>query len=408
MRKVAIAVLFLGIATGLQAQEVTLRHALSGRNLDTLSSLVVRFNTTQKGKSKVVLQDLKSVEDRRRLPDMALIVTDDKANFFDTATPRFRPLHQVMKESGQKLDMTGMYPQIADAMSEKQGQLQALPLGLSLPVIFWNKEMFRKARLDPELAPRTWREVQTAAGALSEAGVACPFTTSRFSWVHMENVTTQQGQPVVGQANRVAMNGLINVKHMAMLATWYRSAYFRYYGAHSEADARFLSGECAMLTGESSLFADIHSGGRIKAGVSGLPYYEDEYGASPGEVVPDGAGLWLLAGKSKDDYKLMARFVSFLMQPEVQRDWVRGTGFLPMTEQAVTALRESGAPQVVLDAAARRLSKRSDKTSLRMGALRTRVRDSVGDQIELVWSDKISSKQALDTAMRYANTGSSK
>jgi sn-glycerol 3-phosphate transport system substrate-binding protein len=139
-----------------------------------------------------------------------------------------------------------------------------------------------------------------------------------------------------------------------------------------------------------------------------LPYYEDEYGASPGEVVPDGAGLWMLAGKSKDNYKLMARFVSFLMQPDVQRDWVRGTGFLPMTEQAVTALRESGAPQVVLDAAARRLSKRSDKTSLRMGALRTRVRDSIGDQVELVWSDKISSKQALDTAMRRANTGSSK
>jgi sn-glycerol 3-phosphate transport system substrate-binding protein len=406
MRKIALAasaVCLLVSAAPLHAQEVTLRHALTGRSLDTLSTLVARFNATQKGKSKVVLEDLKSVEDRRRLPDMALLDSDDNITFFDTAVPRYKPLYQAMKESGQKLATKGMYPQALDAMSEKSGQLQALPIGLSVPVIYWNKDMFRKAGLDPEVAPSTWRDVQKAAGALNEVGVACPLTSSRFSWVHLENVTLQQGQPVVNQNNRVALNGLINVKHVAMLASWYRSAYFRYYGDRAEADARFLSGECAMLTGASSLYADIFSAGKIKTGVAGLPYYDDEYGAAPGNVSPDGVGLWMLAGKSQEEYKLMARFVAFLMQPDVQRDWVKGTGYLPMTSEAVAALRESGVPPVVLDGAARMLSKRSDKARLRSGMQQTRVRNNIGEQIDLVWRDKATAKQALDTAMLRVN-----
>lgn len=403
MRKIVFTVFFLGFGISLHAEEVILRHALSERNLDTLATLVARFNAGEKGKDRVVLQDVQSISDRQQLPHMALLDTHDNMAFFGTV-PRFKPLYQVVKESGRKLDTAGIYPQIADALSEKPGQMQALPLGLSLPVIYWNKDMFRKAGLDPEVAPRTWHDVQQAAGALNEAGVACPLTSSRFSWVHLENVTTQQGQPILGQGNRVALNGLINVKHMAMLASWYRSSYFRYYGAHTEADARFLSGECAMLTGESSLYADIFSQGRIKAGVSGLPYYDDEYGAVPGNVVADGAGLWILAGKTKGEYKLMARFAAFLMQRDVQRDWVKGTGFLPMTPQAITALRESGVPPVILDAAVRRLSKR-DKSRLGSGILLTRVRDNIGEQVDLLWRDEISAKQALDTAMQRVNAG---
>ena len=207
--------------------------------------------------------------------------------------------------------------------------------------------------------------------------------------------------------NRANLNGFINVKHLALLATWYRSSYFRYYGAHSEADSRFLSGECAMLTGESSLYSDILSATDLKAGVSRLPFYDDEYGAAQDNVLPDGAGLWILAGRSRDEYRVMANFVSFLMQPATQRDWVRGTGFLPMTASAIAALRESGVPAPVLDAAVRRLSMRAGTGRLKSGELLTRVRDMIGDEVESVWRDEKPPKEALDNAMKRANDSGS-
>ena len=120
------------------AQDVTLRHALTGKNLDTLATLVDRFNQLQKGKAKVVLQDLKGVEDKRHLPGMAILDTDDNATFFGTL-PRYRPLYQVMKDAGQRFDSAAFYPQVADAMNDGAGRMQALPLSLSLARPVWSR-----------------------------------------------------------------------------------------------------------------------------------------------------------------------------------------------------------------------------------------------------------------------------
>jgi sn-glycerol 3-phosphate transport system substrate-binding protein len=406
MKQVFVVMALIVAAWSAQAQEVTLRHALAGRNLETLDKLVTLFNQQQKkGKARIVLQDLKQVGDRHQLPHMALLDSNDGMAFFATL-PRYRPLYQVMKEAGQKFSGSAFYPQISDAMNDSAGRMQALPMGLSLPVLFRNKALFQKAGLEPDRVPQTWHDVQLAAAALNEAGVACPFTSSRFSWVHLENVSSQQGHSMLARPNRATFNGLINVKHLALLATWYRSNYFRYYGANSEADSRFLSGECAMLTGQSSLYSDILAEGNISVGVSRLPYYDDEFGAAQDNVLPDGAGLWILAGKSREEYRLMARFVSYLMQPAIQRDWVKGTGFLPMTATAIAALHESGVPPSVLDAAVRRLSMRSSVTRVKSGPLLARVREMIDDEVGYVWRDQKPAKEALDSAMQRANDGS--
>lgn len=55
-----------------------------------------------------------------------------------------------MAEARQPLSAKSFYSQIADAVDDFAGRIQALPLGLSLPVLFWNKDSFRKAGLDPE------------------------------------------------------------------------------------------------------------------------------------------------------------------------------------------------------------------------------------------------------------------
>src|SRR5512143_4302761 len=101
MRRCLVLLSFLVLAQTAVAQEVVLRHALSGRALDALSTLVLRFNDEQKGKGRVTLEELAGVADRQRLPQMALLDADDARQFFDTR-PRFKPLTEVMKEGGQR------------------------------------------------------------------------------------------------------------------------------------------------------------------------------------------------------------------------------------------------------------------------------------------------------------------
>lgn len=405
MRRVALAIALASSCSLAAAQEVVLRHELRGGALDTLSTLVLRFNDQQKGKAKVVLEEASGVADRHRVPHLALLDPENSLRFFDTL-PRFKPLHEVMKEGGGKLDGVRFYPQITDAVDDIAGKLQGLPMALGLPVLYYNKDAFRKAGLDPEMPPKTWWEVQRTAGALFDAGFKCPLTTSEFTRVHLENVSSQHGEPMLagsGKAERVTLNNMVHVKHVALLSSWYKSFYFHYFGPGREGDQKFLSGQCAMLTGESPLYAELPKPLPFSVGVAPLPYYDDAYDKRPADILPDGAALVALPGKKKDEYKVMARFVTFLLRPEVQQEWVRATGFLPMTPAAVDALRQAGVPPAILAAAEKRLSAKAKEPRTKFGFGRSKVRQILNEEIEFVWGNKKPAKEALDTAMVRVN-----
>jgi sn-glycerol 3-phosphate transport system substrate-binding protein len=402
VKRILLILLGCGAACSVFAQDISLRHDLDGKALDTLATLVLRFNDEQKGKGRVVLQDSRGLENRHVLPVFALLDTDDSVDFFGTR-PRFRPLQEVMREAGQKFDAAQFYPQVADAVDDASGRIQALPLALSLPVLFTNRDTLRKAGLDPDQPPKTWWELQKVAGEIYDHGGKCPLTTTRFAWIHSENVSTQAGEAVVGRVgkvDKVMANAMVNVKHLALLASWQKSRYFHYSGPGREGNQRFLNGECAMLTGESSLYAAAKRAG-IDAGIAPLPYYDDVYAAKPADVLPDGAGLWVLAGHKKDEYKLAARFVTFLMRPEVQVEWVHATSYLPMTLGAVTALRDSDIPPNFLDAAQKRLSvSRKGSTRTKHGPIRDRLHEFLGEEVVFVWNTNRPAKEALDNTVR--------
>ena len=378
--------------------EITLRHALQGPARDLLGKLVLRFNEEQKGRDRVLLEDLSAVGEARQLPQLALLDADDSLPFFHTL-PRFKPLHKAMAEAGEKLDAGQFLPSILEAVDDPAGRIQALPLGLALPVLFWNKDALLKAGLDPELAPKTWLQLQNIAGSLYDAGQRCPLTSSRFAWVHLENLSTQHGEPLSARdahgVMRLVLNRMVDVKHLSLLASWQKSNYFHYYGRADEADRKFLNGDCAMLTGASSL-AVTAQGSAFRVGVGPLPHYDDVYGVSPENLLPDGAALWLLAGNSKAEDKVAARFVAFLLRPAVQQEWVRHTGFLPMTASALDAMADSGTTR-------RLLTRKSGAARSKHGFGLARQREIIGEELEAVWRSDKAPMAALNEAMRRIN-----
>ena len=408
MKKLLLALCSL-IATTAASQELVLRHSLTGAQLDTLATVVLRFNDTQKGKGRLTLQAATPDSAELGRPHLGFLDASDSMAFFGTL-PRFVPLHQVMKEHGQALATKDFYPQMVDAVDDPSKRIQALPLGLSYPVLFLNRTLLAKAGKTGPIEPRSWVDLQELAGDLRTSGSTCPLTSSNFSWIHVENLASQHGQlilppnPRLRNAEMFRVNGLVNVKHLALLATWQQSKYFIYAGAGREADARFLSGECAMLTGESSLFGEITRRG-IDAAVVPLPHYDDMSEAKPNDLLPDGSSLWILAGSKKAEYQLIARFVRFLLLPEIQRNWVKGTAFLPMTSAALKVLQDApNIPASQKTALIKRLSTpKKAGERLRAGGSREHLRAIFGEEIQLVWNEKHPAKQALDVTSERAN-----
>lgn len=391
-------------------QEIVLRHALPRPALDALATLVLRFNDAELklkgGGGRILLEDAQGIDDKARLPHLALFDEDHVLDVLGTQ-PRFLPLDKVMAAAGQRFDEKRFYPQMAETVADLAGRMQALPLGMSLPVLYYNKAAFAKAGLAVDTPPKTWWEVQEAAGALRDAGFQCPLTSSRFAWVHLENVAAQHSEPLVvknGKHDQLALNNMVNVKHIALLTSWYKSLYFRYFGPGREGDDKFANGECAMLTGESSLHARLAQGKPdFPLGIAVLPYYDDVHGARPTHMLPDGIALWVLAADKKPERQVIARFMAFLLQTEVQREWVHATGFLPMTPDAVKALHGAGMDGRMLALAEQRLSMlRHDAARTKSGFGRSRIRNILNEEIEFVWGNRKPAKEALDTAVLRA------
>lgn len=387
-------------------QEVVLRHALGGEAAAALVELAERFNAESKT-DKVVLQHLSMVTDVHQLPHLALLDDDEMQRFFG-GRPRTLALHKVLADGGEKIDPSRLLPVMLDVADDGRGRLRMLPLAYSVPVLFFNRDAFRKARLDPARPPATWWELQTTAGKLLEAGYACPYTTSNPAWVQLENLATQHSEPLAnaerGGKARLALNGMVQVKHIALLSSWYKSSYFHYFGPGREADDKFASGACGMLTSDSALYARLgRVGVGFDVGVAELPHYDDVYGAAPGRVLPDGQALWALAGKKSAEYKPVARFVAFLLKPDSQKAWVAATGYLPLVPGVVDAARPDY-PEA-LRKVVRQLGERRMVTAARpkMFTGFDRVRAILNEELEAVWANRKPAKEALDTAVLRGN-----
>ncbi len=389
--------------------DIVFRHAQTGEAAALLVDLVDRFNAESKT-GKVVLQHLNMVADLHLLPHLALLADDEDQKFF-ASHPRMQPLHKVMAIAGQKFDTKDFFPVVAEVVDDNKGRIQALPLALSVPVLYYNKDTFRKARLDPEKPPATWWEVQETAGKIYDVDRRCPFTSSNMAWVHLENVATQHSEPIAnserGGKSGLALNNLVQVKHVALLASWHKSFYFHYFGPGREADEKFMSGQCSMLTSDSSFYMQLVKRKPFDFGVAGLPHHDDVRDVAPGKVLPDGALLWALAGKKKPEYAAVAHFVSYLLRTDVQKDWVKVTGFLPMTPAALETLAAEGTiPPDILRRTAQRLSDKKYASSAKPKAVlgMGRVRAILSEELEAVWANLKPAKEALDTAVRRGNT----
>jgi sn-glycerol 3-phosphate transport system substrate-binding protein len=196
---------------------------------------------------------------------------------------------------------------------------------------------------------------------------------------------------------------MVQVKHVAMLTTWHKAKFFRYFGRRDEADRRFAAGECGMLTSSSSIYATLYESSTLETGVAALPYHDDVRDA-PQQALADGASLWIGAGLKPAEYKGVARFITFLLGPETQIEMTVAGGFLPMTPVARAAASSTllKGDLAALHVAYGQLYGKGTLRTLRVSQIEP-VRVIIEEELETVWANKKPAKEALDNAVLRAN-----
>ena len=375
-----------------------LSHQLDEVRAERIEPLLKAFNDQQKDVKVTLVR--RSAGDS---PKAINLVTPEEYSRFVASKVKFKPLYEVMREAKQPLDANKLSPELVSGLVDRKGQLFALPVAFSTPVLYINKAAFRKAGLNPDAPPKTWFETQEAAGKLVDAGSTCPYTTSWPAQVHVDNLSARNGAEVADAKGKLDFNGLAQIKHVAMLATWHKSKYFIYFGRRDEADRRFASGECAMLTSSSAIYGTLAENKNLETGVSALPYHDDVHGA-PQSTLADGASLWIASGLKPAETKGVATFINYVLGPEVQIKMTLAGGYLPMTPVARLAASSKlmkddlAGLQVAYD----ELKGKPLPATVRVAQIAP-VRQIVEEELETVWENKKPAKEALDNAVARGN-----
>jgi len=339
---------------GLAATEIQWWYAMTGANNETVNQLAKEFNESQSNYTVVPVFKGTYPETlnagiaafRAKQPPAIIQVFDAGSGTMMGAEGAIVPAAQVLEKGGFTFDKSQYLAGIVAYYSKPDGTMLSFPFNSSSPILYYNKDAFAKAGLDAETPPKTWPEVFDAAKKIKTSGAApCCMTSTWWTWIKTENfaawnnVSYGTNENGLGSTSvELKVNEPLFVQHFQAIADLAKDGTFRYGGRTSEAKQLFMSGGCAILTESSGGLGDIVKSG-VKYGIGQLPYYD---GHGPQNTIPGGASLWVFAGKSDEEYKGVAQFFNFLSQTEIQVRLHQVSGYMPVTNAAYEATKNSG------------------------------------------------------------------
>lgn len=402
--------------------EIQWWHALTGANNDVVVRLAEEFNKSQT-EYKVVPTYKGGYADTMNAgiaafragnaPHILQVFEVGTATMM-AAKGAIKPVHQMMQEAGEKFDPQAYLPTITGYYSTLKGEMLSFPFNSSSTVMWYNKDAFKKAGLDPDSPPKTWPDVFAAAKKLKAAGYdTCGFSNAWATWVNIEQFSAwhniaigTKGNGMDGFDTVLTFNNPTVLKHLENLVALQKDKTYDYSGRTNTGEGRFTSGECPIFLTSSGFFGNVAANAKFAWGNAPMPYYPDVAGAPQNSII-GGASLWVMGGKKADEYKGVAKFFSFLSRTDKQIELHQKSGYLPITKAAYEQTKASGfyKEKPYLETPLLELTNKAptdNSRGLRFGNM-VQLRDIWSEEIESALAGKKSPKQALDDAVSRGN-----
>ncbi|HEY2630722.1 MAG TPA: sn-glycerol-3-phosphate ABC transporter substrate-binding protein UgpB [Usitatibacter sp.] len=418
---IAAAAMFAATLPAHAQTEIQWWHSMGGALGDKVNDLANKFNASQKDYKVVAV--FKGTYPESMTAAIAAYRAGNAPHIlqvFEVGTATMMsakgaivPVYQLMKDADEPFNPKDYLGPVAGYYTDSKGNMLSFPFNSSTAIFYWNKDAFKKAGLDPNQPPKTWKEFLVDVDKIQASGQKCAYTTSWPSWVHIENFAAWHNIPIGTKENGMAgldtqmtFNDPLHVRQVQMLGDLAKKGAFQYSGRTNEGGAKFASGECAMLTESTGGQANVRRDAKFDWAVTEIPYWDDVKGA-PQNAIIGGASLWVMGGKTNNAYKGVAKFFHFLSQPQVQMDWHTATGYVPITYAAYDLTKKSGFydKNPGAEVAIKMLTKKpptANSKGLRFGSY-VQGRQIIEEEMEAVFSGKKDAKTALDDAVRRDN-----
>jgi sn-glycerol 3-phosphate transport system substrate-binding protein len=246
------------------------------------------------------------------------------------------PIDDFVKTAEDKAWLASFYPAFMQN-SRTGGKTWGVPFQRSTVVLYWNKEAFKEAGLDPNRPPGTWAEMEQMAqkltkkdpgGKVTQWGVQIP--SSGFPYWLFQGLTTQNDSILANEAGTAVKYD--DPKVIAALAYWVDLAKK---GVHPPGIVEwgttprdFFERKVAMMWTTTGNLTNVRSNAKFDFGVAMLP-------AGKRRGSPTGGGNFYIFKKSTAQQQEAAfRFIKWITTPERAAQWGIDTGYVAVRPEA--------------------------------------------------------------------------
>ena len=268
-------------------------------------------------------------------PHVSVMLSTDMYTLIDEGA--IVPFDELAKTEADRAWMAGFYPGFMKN-SQTGGKTWGIPFQRSTIVMYWNKELFKEAGLDPQHPPQNWTELvemgkkltrRDAAGNVATWGVQVP--SSGFPYWLFQAFTTQNGVELMNpEGTQTRFDAPAVVEALQYWVDLSRKHQIHAPGVveWGTTPRDFFERKAAIIWTTTGNLTNVRNNAKFDFGVAMLP-------AGKQRGTPTGGGNFYIAKKTTAEERDAAiKFVRWMTTPERAAEWSIATGYVAVSPAA--------------------------------------------------------------------------
>jgi sn-glycerol 3-phosphate transport system substrate-binding protein len=247
------------------------------------------------------------------------------------------PFDEFITTDADRTWLKGFFPAFMEN-SQTGGKTWGIPFQRSTVVLYWNKELFREAGLDPEKPPQTWAQQaefaqkltkRDSAGNVTQWGIQIP--SSGFPYWLFQGISTQAGAILANAAGN--KTDFTNPGVTEALQYWIDLV--QKHKAHPPGIVEwgttprdFFERKVAMMWTTTGNLTNVRSNAKFPFGVAMLP--EGKRRGSP----TGGGNFYISKKATRAQQEAAFKFIRWITTPERAAQWGIDTGYVAVSPAA--------------------------------------------------------------------------
>lgn len=269
-------------------------------------------------------------------PQLAVLLSTDMFTLIDEGA--IVPFDPLIKSDDDKQWLQSFYPGFM-ANSQTGGKTWGVPFQRSTIVMYYNKDLFKEAGLDPEKAPANWAELVESAkkltkrdanGNVTQWGIEIPSGGAFAYWLFQAMTTPNDVLLMNSEGTETYFDKPAVIE---ALQYWYDLAYTHKVMPQGTIDwgttpKDFLEGKTAIMWTTTGNLTNVRTNAKFDFGVAPMPHAKK--GGSP----TGGGNFYLFDSATPEQQQAALTFVKWMTRPENAAQWSIDTGYVAVTPAA--------------------------------------------------------------------------